>query len=72
MSRHPYQRNRASTALSTGKPKQATPVAPVDHVQPRVTAGDDPGFLYPDTPPCRCERPEPCDMPAATYRRGKR
>ena len=68
MSRHPYQRNH--------KPKQATPVAQVDHVQPRAALRSDPGFIYPDEPPCRIERPEPCDIPfdcaqgkPASYRR---
>ena len=38
---------------------------------PPVLSGVEAGFIYPDEPPCRIERPEPCDIPGS-YRRGKR
>ena len=67
MNRHPYQRNHKRPSVDPTSLK-ASLEAPHE---PRAALRGDQGFIYPDEPPCRIERPEPCDIPGS-YRRGKR
>lgn len=49
-------------AEPSAPPGNAAPAELVLH-EPRAALRSDPGFIYPDEPPCRIERPEPCDIP---------
>ena len=75
MNRHPYQRNHKHASTASVDPTSLKASLEAPH-EPRAALRGDQGFIYPDEPPCRIERPEPCDIPArymsASAERGRK